>query len=653
MWSAVARRCYLSHGIGPDFYAPFFSQVRRVFIAKMERPEDVVVVEDTTGQMVRAETRDTVNAELYRVMHEGLVFLTNLDSPDTLAAIGEQLELLRAEWSDARLNSITWSVGAISGALPVQEERAFLRGLLKQLIEMNHSAQALAARTFLAEGIMFVCSQYPRFLADNPGFMRAVLDKLFDFMQHEVAGVREMAVHTFRAIAGKCRRQFLSGRDQEPLIVAVLKTIDGRCAGLSPDLIVELYGAVAGIISGVEDEGARAVQGRDLMAQLTQWHRQISVDDFANVECVRKLAFVLQANVEVAQALGSAFRLQFEQVFPMTIEMFQHACLRASDIVQETPHYERYEFFTLYTAVGAAFLELLVLYIRKVTLIGVVTTQILPRVIDTVIPIYPQVPPGARQPKTLAVLAELATRLKEQLAVYVLPIWENVIHPSMALLQEEIDTFPDLRLEMAGFLDAFVKSCPDTLLTFPAEELDAVVAMLEMGARHPGFDICRSYLKVLHALVGMVEIRAQAQFKARFFAMFFDRMLQTAFEVMADTVHKFAFQEQVQLIRKMLSIPCQNNRPERLAEMLFANFQTHGQQFYLQLAAQMIESVPNEVAFRQGMKDFLILVKQYSSADADLNSDEIRARNEEISEVNRQVPGLMGPAEVNDEEFLA
>jgi hypothetical protein len=39
----------------------------------------------------------------------------------------------------------------------------------------------------------------------------------------------------------------------------------------------------------------------------------------------------------------------------------------------------------------------------------------------------------------------------------------------------------------------------------------------------------------------MVEIRAPAQFKAAFFGLFYGRVLQTAFEVMADTVHKFPF----------------------------------------------------------------------------------------------------------------
>jgi hypothetical protein len=206
---------------------------------------------------------------------------------------------------------------------------------------------------------------------------------------------------------------------------------------------------------------------------------------------------------------------------------------------------------------------------------------------------------------------------------------------------------------MAGFLEAFVKSCPDSLLTFPPDEINVVVAIIEWGARHPGFELCRAYLGVLHALVAMVEIRAPAQFKVGFFGMFYDRVLQTAFEVMADTVHKFAFPEQVQLIRKMLTIQCEPNRPDRLAEMLFENFQTHGQQFYRQLAVQMMENVSNEVSFRQGMKDFLIIVKEYSSADADLNADEIRARNDELSEVNRQVPGLTGPPNAADDDFLA
>jgi hypothetical protein len=66
----------------------------------------------------------------------------------------------------------------------------------------------------------------------------------------------------------------------------------------------------------------------------------------------------------------------------------------------------------------------------------------------------------------------------------------------------------------------------------------------------------------------------------------------------------------------------------------------------------MLENVGNETEFRQGTKDFLILVKQYSSADGHLNADEIQTRVEEVSERNRQLPGLPGPPVITDEDFL-
>jgi hypothetical protein len=191
------------------------------------------------------------------------------------------------------------------------------------------------------------------------------------------------------------------------------------------------------------------------------------------------------------------------------------------------------------------------------------------------------------------------------------------------------------------------------MLSFPSQELNDVVTILELGAQDPKMEICRAYLTALNALIGMVDTRASIQFKGAFFNAFFDRVLQTAFAVMADTIHKWAFREQVVLIRRMLSIVTDLNRVERLAEMLFVNFQTHDLGFYLQLAGKMMENVGNEAEFRLGMKDFLIVVKEYSNADGDLNQEEIIARNQEIEEINRKVPGLMGPPEMTDEDFLA
>jgi hypothetical protein len=64
-------------------YAPLLSQLRLVLISKMAKPEEVLVVVDENGEVVRESVRDTDEIILYKSMRDCLVYLTNLDPQDT------------------------------------------------------------------------------------------------------------------------------------------------------------------------------------------------------------------------------------------------------------------------------------------------------------------------------------------------------------------------------------------------------------------------------------------------------------------------------------------------------------------------------------------------------------------------------------------
>ncbi len=65
------------------FFAPIFAEVRAVMISRMAKPEEVLIVEDENGEIVRETTKDTDAITLYKTMRETLVFLTHLDTTNT------------------------------------------------------------------------------------------------------------------------------------------------------------------------------------------------------------------------------------------------------------------------------------------------------------------------------------------------------------------------------------------------------------------------------------------------------------------------------------------------------------------------------------------------------------------------------------------
>ena len=72
-------------------YAPVLSRVRHALIRRMPKPEEVLIVEDENGEIVRETMKDTDAIILYKSMRETLIFLTHLDYEDTQNIMLEKL----------------------------------------------------------------------------------------------------------------------------------------------------------------------------------------------------------------------------------------------------------------------------------------------------------------------------------------------------------------------------------------------------------------------------------------------------------------------------------------------------------------------------------------------------------------------------------
>jgi exportin-1 len=109
------------------------SRVRAIMISKMAKPEEVLVVENDQGEVVREYMKDTDSINLYKTMRETLVYLTHLDPADTETIMLEKLmnQVNGTEWSWKNLNTLCWAIGSISGAMQEEDEKRFLVTVIK------------------------------------------------------------------------------------------------------------------------------------------------------------------------------------------------------------------------------------------------------------------------------------------------------------------------------------------------------------------------------------------------------------------------------------------------------------------------------------------------------------------------------------------
>nr|NVI73708.1 embargoed [Cucujiformia] len=177
-----------------NLYQEVLNKVRYIMISRMAKPEEVLVVENDNGEVVREFMKDTDSINLYKNMRETLVYLTHLDYADTerIMTIKLQNQVNGTEWSWKNLNTLCWAIGSISGAMHEEDEKRFLVTVIKDLLGLCEQKRGKDNKAIIASNIMYVVGQYPRFLWAHWKFLKTVVNKLFEFMHETHDGVQDM-----------------------------------------------------------------------------------------------------------------------------------------------------------------------------------------------------------------------------------------------------------------------------------------------------------------------------------------------------------------------------------------------------------------------------------------------------------------------------
>jgi exportin-1 len=176
-------------------YSEILSNLRQVMIEKMVRPEEVLIVENDEGEIVREFVKESDTIQLYKTTRECLVYLTHLDVIDTEQIMSDKLarQVDGSEWSWANCNTLCWAIGSISGAMNEETEKRFLVTVIKDLLGLTEMKRGKDNKAVVASNIMYIVGQYPRFLKAHWKFLKTVVNKLFEFMHETHEGKSRIA----------------------------------------------------------------------------------------------------------------------------------------------------------------------------------------------------------------------------------------------------------------------------------------------------------------------------------------------------------------------------------------------------------------------------------------------------------------------------
>ncbi|KAJ3178263.1 Karyopherin transporter [Gaertneriomyces sp. JEL0708] len=671
-------------------YASVLSQLRTIMIEQMVKPEEVIVVENDEGEVVREVMKESDTIVLYKSMREVLVYLTHLDCDDM-----EQIMLTKlqrqvdgSEWSWQNLNRLCWAIGSISGAMSEDTEKKFLVTVIKELLGLCEMKRGKDNKAIVASNIMYIVGQYPRFLRAHWKFLKTVVNKLFEFMHELHEGVQEMACDTFIKIAQKCKKHFIIQQVHEvaPYIEEILMTMESVTSELAQPQLHTFYEAVGHMISAQTFKASQEKLIETFMATANRaWddclaRARVDPSLLNDPNTVKLLANILKTNISACTSIGPGFYCQISRMFSDMLALYSVVSANIAEciavqglIATKTPKVRGLR------TVKKDTLRLMETYIRGSDEPQQVVQNLIPLLLETVLSDYARSPEPAKDAFVLTFLANVITKLGDPMNAHVPMILDAVFECTLNMINKNFEEYPEHRVGFFFLLQAINQYCFKSLLALPPPQFRLFLDSIVWAFKHTMRDISDTGLSIILAMLGNFR-EAGPGIANSFYQSYYLSLLQDIFFVLTNPFHKSGFKLQAMILQHMfddvesgyiavpLVDPTQMATPGMSNQDFVRNYVTellkgafpHLQPTQVaQVVVALFASAKDNVAFKSNLRDFLVTLKEYSGEEGD-NSElyseerEAEAALKKKMEMERalNIPGMVKPSERPDDGMM-
>lgn len=635
-----------------NLYVPIFKEVRKIIIGNMVKPEEVLIEEDDSGEIVRAAATNTDSIALYKIMRETLIYLTQLDQENT-ENIMQQLLTVQVErelvWHE--LNTLCWAVGALSGTLTEEYEKRFLVTIIKDLLYLCEKKTGKQNKAVVASNIMYVVGQYPTFLRQHWKFLKTVVNKCFEFMHELHPGVQDMACETFIKIAKACKPKFVitNAGETGPFIDELLENLPATISDLKPHQVHTFFQAVGYMITAGKDEPSRTNLLLRLMAvPNNSWMEIMSAaspnpDILFNSECLKEMHKILRTNLYVCQAVGPCFVPQISRIYESLMLVYRaFSGFITAAVARDGERATNLSVVRQIQGVKKEFLKLIEEFVSSTDNPLMIATDFMPNFIEPVLLDYKNSPPSIRLPELLACFTVIINALKGDAGRFILPVLEATFEVTMSMINGDYTSHQDLRLNFFQLIKAMVDNCfPALFEGVPEVAQTWVIDSIIHAINHTERNISETGMEIVNSTVEQVS-RVGGAFAEHFYKLYYIKLLNCALWVLTDRLHKSGFKHQAQLLKHLFHIIVTNQISTPLwdesdgsiprgitnaqylsmyvSNLLRSNF-PHLASSVSTTFVEKLSVLPDISQFKSALRDFLIQLKEFAAE----NNDELFA----------------------------
>ncbi|KAF8412892.1 hypothetical protein HHK36_000864 [Tetracentron sinense] len=682
-----------------QLYTIPMSKLRMLMICRMAKPEEVLIVEDENGNIVRETMKDNDvlvqykvcaafifgmiamvdQSSMLQIMRETLIYLAHLDHEDTEQQMLKKLskQLTGEDWTWNNLNTLCWAIGSISGSMMEEQENRFLVMVIRDLLNLCEITKGKDNKAVIASNIMYVVGQYPKFLRAHWKFLKTVVNKLFEFMHETHPGVQDMACDTFLKIVQKCKRKFVIVQvgENEPFVSELLSGLPTTVTDLEPHQIHSFYESVAHMIQAESDPQKRDEYLQRLMELPNQKWAEIigqarqSVDFLKDQDVVRTVLNILQTNTSVASSLGTYFLSQISLIFLDMLNVYRmYSELISNSIAEGGPFASKTSFVKLLRSVKRETLKLIETFLDKAEDQPQIGKQFVPPMMDHVLGDYARNLPDARESEVLSLFATIINKYKGVMTEDVPRIFEAIFECTLEMITKNFEDYPEHRLKFFSLLRAIATHCFPALIRLSSQQLKLVMDSIIWAFRHTERNIAETGLNLL---LEMLNNFKASEFCNQFHRTYFLTIKQEIFAVLTDTFHKPGFKLHVLVLQQLFCLVDAGSLTEPLWDVVTVPYTYPNNSIFVreytikllgtsfpnmttaevtQFVNGLFESRNDLSTFKNHIRDFLVQSKEFSAQDnKDLYAEEAAAQRERERQRMLTIPGLIAPNELQDE----
>lgn len=655
-------------------YAGILQKVREIMVSRMAKPEEVLVVEDADGQVIREKLKDTDSIEQYKFMRETLVYLTNLDCASTELIMTNKLERQcdRTEYSWKALNTLCWAIGSISGTMTDEDEKKFLVIVIRKLLELCEVQKGKDHKAIIASNIMYVVGQYPRFLRQHWRFLQTVINKLFEFMHELHEGVQDMACDTFIKIAQKCRRHFVLVQPQEsvPFVEEILRKMQSTIYDLQPHQVETFYEAVGYMVEAQKIPEIRTslidmlMQTPNAQWALTIQQARMNPASLTQLATIESLSNIIKQNVRACSSIGHDFIAQLGNIFMDMLLVYKTLSEHISGSFSSSARLEQ-NVIKHMRIVKKDILKLIGLWISKSEDPATVMSNVIPSLFEAVLQDYQMCHPEAREAEVLGMMATIINKLQGHITVHAIAIFTQIFEPTLDMIKNDFEVFPEHRATFYQLLLALVTHNFSAFMGSSDGQFDLLINAIVWGFKHPIRSVAENGLLIMKEL--LTNVAQDFTFSQMFFQRFYLQILQYIFEVATDSTHYCELNLHAAILAQMftyiesgiLQAPLSTENPSLTNQVFVQQFVMTllGKAFPHLQSQQLLVTVEgffahnqNPEGFKEHLRDFIVECKEVAGDTASLFLMERQAESEKAQQEKyarqasyAQIPGMLNP----------